>query len=311
MNTVNPIYFNALQSKNFNKSTHPFLRKQKEYFENKRVQKAVNLGKILYNNPKTPAIKVLKKFTDNVEIEYVNPNEEIDAELNYTHDKNFKAQNFKIYTSHSENKKSKGRKMQYALALAHEYTHYLQFSSKNYTEFMKKLCNNDYYYLCKITLIGFGIFDEFDDMKFSFTDKVFNFIDKITEKIYSTPLPRKKSFTKKDILKSKNLKSQEEFNKYILDKFDNIFSRTIEIILTEPEASDDNIRSFIQEISKDEEKLNKFKQDIKAFCALKAQQEKEAYSVESKLARNFLNTDRRLNIDSYTIYYSMLENAFK
>ena len=219
--------------------------------------------------------------------------------------------NIKIYANNPPKINTKWNKLAYATVFAHEFTHYMQIKSKENKEFMINLSDNNFDYLRMLMPIGDGIFDEFDGMKFRFTGKVFNFIDKISEKIYSFPLARKKSFKREDILTSGGLKNDEEFNRYISDKFNKIFSRTLSIILFEEDSADESIVDFIKENIQNKEKLLKLKKDLKIYCSAKAKYEFEAYKTESELAKRVLKTNKRLNIDSYIMYYSMLENALK
>lgn len=202
-------------------------------------------------------------------------------------------------------------KLSYAMVFAHEFTHYMQAKSKENSEFMKDLTNNNFDYLRMLMPIGDGIFDEFDGMKFRFTNRIFGVIDRITEKLYSFPLPRKKSFKKEDILKSGGIKSFGEFNRFISKEFNDIFNRTMSIILYEEGSANSRIVDFVKEKVKDREELLKFKEDLKSYCAVKAKSEWESYKAESILAKKVLKTDKKLNIDSYIAYYSMLENALK
>ena len=280
---------------------------------NPRIRLAVDLGAKLYGNPNIPPEKIIKRFANDIEVIHADSENPCpiysEGVLTYMHNKDFRISDIKLYVEKNPSK-SKKKNIERSLILAHEYTHYLQFTSLEYTNFIKKLSGGDYDYLTTLVAIGDGIYEEFDNMKFGFTDKIFNFLDIALEKMFSFPVSRKKSFKKEDILKSKNLKSDKEFNRYIQDKYNKIFDRTMEIIATEDDV-DEDIKTRIEMLSSKKGGIEKLKRDLRTYCVVKAKYEYEAYMTESLLLKKILNDNSQRNTDSYIMYYSMLEKALK
>ena len=313
INCNNAYCYHPLKQRIINKSDSVTFTGLSEYVKNNpNIKEAVNFGYELYKNPNVEPEKIIKNYTDEVEIvnfEGCRNTEEAFLDLNFS--KDFKPINIKIHTIKKPKSNLKQHKMAYALNLAHEYTHYKRVTSPKENEFIKRLAGYDFEYLTMLIPVGDRVFCDLDMEKLDFTKKIFNFVDILNEKLFKAPIPRKKSFKREDVLASQNMRTKKQFKKHIIKLFDKAFEDTISSITSHDKDIDPVIIKKTEKILSQKGGLEKLKADVKKYCMYNASNEKEAHATECMLARKILNTNHQINYDSYVIYYSMLENALR
>lgn len=203
--------------------------------------------------------------------------------------------------------KAKGRgnveRFAFAIDSAHEFTHAMQIQKGKSIEKLKELSNGDYNY-AKF-LMGFG------DTLFSFFDNqlqaqatlptFYNLQDSVNIQRYGTIIPRPTTISENSIYQGLKLNSEKEFNQQMNAVFEALFYRIFQENQSTPE--------FKNAIPKTEN-LDSIKAKVKKYCAVKAADEKEAYTTEVKAAKQHLNTNKSLNIEIRPIYYEKLERLF-
>ena len=202
--------------------------------------------------------------------------------------------------------KGRGNVERFAFACdsSHEFTHAMQIQKGKSIEQLKELANGDYNY-AKF-LMGFG------DTLFSFFDNqlqaqatlptFYNLQDSVNIQRYGTIIPRIATISENSIYQGLKLNSEKEFNEQMNAVFEALFYRIFEENQTSPE--------FRNAIPKTEN-LETIKAKVKKYCAIKAADEKEAYTTEVKAAKNLLKTNKSLNIEIRPIYYEKLEKLFR
>ena len=108
--------------------------------------------------------------------------------------------------------------------------------------------------------------------------------------------------TLSNLIASASVNSEKEFNEQMNAVFEALFYRIFEENQTSPE--------FRNAIPKTEN-LETIKAKVKKYCAIKAADEKEAYTTEVKAAKNLLKPNKSLNIEIRPIYYEKLEKLFR
>lgn len=206
----------------------------------------------------------------------------------------------------SENPKSKIEKMLRAMDIAHEYTHYLQTSSGYDGNSYKKI-TNDAIYMSIIVSLGDKIFSIFDgEFKLQALYDIFK--DSIDFRIMNI-IPKVKSVTQQDILKGADVRNKSEFKKRIEAIYNQIFRILLKELIENPERIQPEFQEKFYETLKTQNSLAKLVEDVKKYCSICAQREKQALKTESILAKQIMKTTQPLNYDANYMYHELLERA--
>ena len=92
--------------------------------------------------------------------------------------------------------------------------------------------------------------------------------------------------------------------------------------LTQLQKAEDKYKSSLEKSNKAKDKakkagkdygkaLDSLKKKIKGYIAIKAMDEREAYTTESEVAKREMRTTKTLNIDAFPMYYDILAKAFE
>ena len=208
----------------------------------------------------------------------------------------------KIYLDVDKANQNPINRLGFIMNSAHEYTHHVQAQKGDILDYLKTVSKNDHEYAKAIQGIGTLVFKPFDnEIQSQACVPVFrNPEDILALKKYGMIVPREKQVSKNDILRALGLKDEKEFKTFINKTYNDLVQSYAEGLFSDPLLSD---------WVKDKGHVNRFYSKIKKYCAMKAGEEKEAYTTESKIAKTALKTDKSLNIDIFPIYYEMLEKA--
>lgn len=217
---------------------------------------------------------------------------------------NFDVIDGKIYLDVEKANKNSVNRLCFIMNSAHEYTHALQAEKGNAANFLKLVSKDNYEYAKLIQAFAEQIFKPFDtQIQGECCAPVFkNSEDLANLKSYGMIVPREKRVSAQDLLNALGYKNEKEFKSFI----NYAFKRIAEYIIKE-NISNPQVASQLQ----GNNDLNKLISKIKKYCAVKAQEEKEAYMTESTVAKKAMKTDSSLNVDIFPIYYSLLEKAFE
>ncbi len=214
----------------------------------------------------------------------------------------FEAVENKIYLNVEDANKNPVNRLGFIMNSAHEYTHFLQSKQGEAREYLKSVSKGDHEYAKIIQGGGLFAFKPFDnDIQAKFCVPTFQCAEDIENlKKYGMIVPRERQVSKQDILHSAGFSTEKDFKNYINYTFNNIVREIVKSFINDP---------LISQNVKDKEHLDKLYAKIKKYCAIKAKDEKEAYTTESDIAKKAMKTDSSLNIDIFSIYYDMLEKA--
>lgn len=211
-----------------------------------------------------------------------------------------------------ENKNNPVLNMVCACDTAHEYTHLIQsYNSKEIEEY-KNLSNGDTEYLELIAGFGDSVFKYFDTIEqVNIVSGTFGMQDAINSQKYGKIIPRKNDVTKNSLILKSSYANEKEFRARVNQVYNYYFDLVSKQLLEMPDNQvlprlKDKYRKVLLNGG-----LDKLKQDVKKYLEISAKKEKEAYAVESQVAKTILGTTDSLNIDAFPLYYQMLENAFK
>ena len=279
------------------------------------IKKAVEFFDKLINLPKEKEIKqedlqrIVQEYTPDVTVLPMNalkenmPNADFYGAFFSSHmNPDFTMTEQKLYIDPI---KGRGNVERFAFACdsAHEFTHAMQIQKGKSIEQLKELANGDYNYAKFIMGFGDTLFSFFDNqLQAQATLPTFyNLQDSVNIQRYGTIIPRPATISENSIYQGLKLNSEKEFNEQMNAVFEALFYR----IFAENQAKPE----FLNSIPKTEN-LEQIKRKIKKYCAIKARDEKEAYTTEVKAGKKLLNTNKSLNIEIRPIYYEKLEKLF-
>lgn len=216
----------------------------------------------------------------------------------------FKATGKEIYINIPRTNNNKTQNLLFTMNTAHEFTHLKQMDDLESFNFLKMVSKNNPQYAKAIMGLGDSIFSVFDNqIQASILQPIFrNPIDILASNQYGNFVPRKANVSKQMIANLSGLNSEKDLQRFLKQNFDAIFEKImISVKETRPEILD---------MIPENESYESLQKKIKTYCAIKAKDEKEAYTTESTVAKRTLNIDGTINIDAFPMYYDMLEKAF-
>jgi len=285
------------------------------------IKQATNLGRQIYNKlsrgvDRNELAKLINQEFPNVSVKAI---EELDIEDKalyfafYTHKINsdFTPKFSELFIDF-KNSNNPTLNMIGACETAHEYTHLIQSYSLKEIEEYRALAQNDKEYLEVIAGFGDSIFKYFDTVEqVNMARGAFSTQDAMSAQIYGKLVPRKNDVTKNLLIAKSPYANEKEFRANVNKVFNDYFNLASKQLLTLP---DNQVLPRLKEKYRQvlaSNGLDKLRQDVKKYLEISAKKEKEAYAVESQVAKTILKTTDSLNIDSFPLYYQMLENAFK
>lgn len=191
----------------------------------------------------------------------------------------------------------------FAMNCAHEFTHLEQEDTNYSVNQLKAMSKGNIEYAKAIMGISDAVFSVFDTKIQAQTlvpilKKDLN--ADVTRK-YGSIIPFEAPVNRNMLPIANGLKNEKEMQKLLRIGFEQIFEDVmVSISQNQPEIFD--------MIPSNEEYKDLMKK-VRSYCALKASDEKEAYTTESEVARKSLKTNKTLNIDVFPIYYDILEKA--
>ena len=252
---------------------------------------------------------VINQYSDDIEVlpiselAKINPNAHNYQAFQTSHlSEDFKFDDKKIYINTDLAKKDEMNMLGVAMNTAHEFTHIKQTEDPKCAEFIKLLSKGNYDEAVVIMGVGDAVFSIFDNQIQAYTvlPTFQNAEDMINFQQNGMITPHEKNVNKNKMLNDAGYKDEKEFKQ----KMNEYYKVAFENVLTAA-ASDPSMAPYLEKVN-----VNKLYTKIKAYCALKANGEKEAYTTESELAKKYFDTENGLNIDVFPIYYGMLEKSF-
>lgn len=198
-----------------------------------------------------------------------------------------------------------------AMEIAHEYTHFAQDDAGLEAKIIGSM-SDDPRYTNTIAYMSNELFKYFDsELQVAVVSPVFNnYQDLAAMEKYQKVIPSKRNISDEDLIKASPLRNKEDFNLFVNKKFDkeyNSFKQSLEGV-TAPFAV--MMRDVIAE-EESKGQIETFKNNLKKAMEIQAHNEKEAYTTEANVARDYMRTRKSLNLDAFPVYYSMLETALK
>lgn len=185
----------------------------------------------------------------------------------------------------------------------HEFTHMEQLDTNNAFNQLKIMSKGDIDYAKAIMGISDAVFSVFDTRIQAQTVSpiIQRCLDAEAFRKYGNITPVEAQINRQMLPIANGLKNEKEMQKLLRIGFEQIFEDVmVSISQNQPEIFD--------MIPSNEEYKDLMKK-VRSYCALKASDEKEAYTTESEVARKSLKTNKTLNIDVFPIYYDILEKA--
>lgn len=287
------------------------------------VKEAMELGMSIYENEikKTKDTKqIINTKAPDVEVlpreklaEIMKP-EEVQNYAAYFEEclgRNFTSYGYRMFID-DKSSKDKNTALFKAMEISHEYTHYLQAKQGRDVKFLKGI-SDEWEYFGSLMALSSIVFQKFDKELQAYTMyPVFdNAQDGESIAKYNRFLPYKRKITKEDILNMNKYSSEETFQKKVNKIFDVEFKKMINEIPKIPSKSMDPIIKAVVAQMVNEGREEELKEDLRKYCALNAQKEKEAYMTESAVAKEIIKTRKPINLDAFVLYYDMLQNAFE
>ena len=198
-----------------------------------------------------------------------------------------------------------------AMEIAHEYTHFAQDDDGLECKIIGGM-SDDPRYTNTVAYMSNEIFKYFDgQLQAGMVMPVFNnFQDREAYNKYQRIIPSKQSISQEDLIKTSPLKSKEEFNLFVNKKFDSEYDAFKQSIKDSSEPFAIMMRDVIEE-EESKGQVETFKNNLKKAMVIQAHNEKEAYTTEANVARDYMKTRKSLNLDAFPAYYEMLETALK
>ena len=254
--------------------------------------------------------EITSKYIDDVTIYPISklgeiiPNPDDYSAFAYAHmNQDCKADSKKMYVNIPNGNPDNIKKALFAMDSAHEFAHIEQYEAQEAFEMLKLLAKGDYKYACAIMVFANSAFNYLDTqvqaqivapiMKQRVSKKE---LDK-----YNHILPKEMNITSQMLPKAVGLKQEDELKQQLRNVFNNYFQQ----ILFSVSKNNPEIMEMIPE---DETYENLFEK-VKTCCIKKAMEEKEAYLVESEVAKKIMKTHKSLNIDTFPMYYGLLAEA--
>lgn len=186
---------------------------------------------------------------------------------------------------------------------SHEFTHVSQMDNGKAFEYLKTVTKGNYDNAKAIMALGDTVFKIFDNQiqAYAVLPAFSTPVDMYNVQKYKMTMPRKAHVSKDIIPQGLGLRSEKEFKSAMSILFSKQFNTVLQAML-----ENDEVARMIPDLNN----VNRLYSKVKTYCAIKAQEEKEAYTTESMAAKKALNTQDELNIDIYPIYYDMLAGAF-
>ncbi len=197
------------------------------------------------------------------------------------------------------------------MEIAHEYTHFLQDNECSEIELLSQMSDNPLYTypLCYMSNMMFKYYD--NELQANTVLHVFNnYHDKKAFEKYNRIVPSKRNITKEDLIAGSPLKTEENFNNVVNEKFDSEFNKIKQQLITHPQSKEEEYCGKFFSFMDEQGKTDELKQNIRKLISLAAKKEVEAYTTEANLARDFLKTRKTINLDAFPIYYSLIAEAF-
>ena len=199
-----------------------------------------------------------------------------------------------------------------ACEVAHEYTHLIQSYTPKAIREYEAISKGDVEYLEVVSGLGDSIFKYYDTTEQANMIKgVFTMQDVANLQMHGKLVPRKYDITKNSLISKSPYENEKEFRSSVNSAFDYCFDVISNELLHLPENQVlPRLKEKYREILLSG-KLDELRKDVKKYIEISARNEKEAYATECQVAKSTLNTTDSLNIDSFALYYQMLENALK
>ncbi len=192
----------------------------------------------------------------------------------------------------------------FSMNCAHEFTHIKQLDTNNSFNQLKIMSKGDIDYAKAIMGISDLVFSVFDTRIQAQTVApiIQGCLDVKAFQKYSNIIPVEAPVNRQMLPIANGLKSEKDMQTLLRAGFNQIFENAmISIKKNQPEIFD---------MIPDNEHYENLMRKVRSYCALRAADEKEAYTTESEVARKILKTNKTLNIDVFPIYYDILEKAF-
>ena len=255
----------------------------------KNVQEATDLGLKIYDsirggNSRKDIVPIIQHEFPNLKIfptthlkklipDYENYSAFYHAKLT----SDFEITNQQIFIDLDNNTNNAAQNLIFAKNCAHELTHVKQQrpNSKDIIT-LKQISNGDGNYAGTIIAIGDLLFKNYDNqIQANNSLFAFDYIDTINVAKYGEILPRQKNITKKQFLNANDYSTAQDFNKMINKQYYNDFIVILNTIINNPQMADPTIQKEMTKILSSKENINKFYQDLRTYCALNAEKEKE------------------------------------
>lgn len=180
-------------------------------------------------------------------------------------------------------------KMLLAMKSGFELTRLYQKSDSTHKEELTKLFNGDKSYENFIKDLSTPFFNTLENRyQTSIIEKTMNVLDRANYFKYGTTVPRALEVDEETIFKAIGVKDKKEFEDKINIEF---------------------LEKFKENCPAIDEYGIKIYKDLRKYCAIVARDKAEAYTTESKIAKEILGTDKTLNIDILPIYYTMVADT--
>ena len=188
-------------------------------------------------------------------------------------------------------KSDKTDKLLLAMKTGYEYT---QLGQNFYPEHKKSIDNifqGDKRYEKAVNEFSKILLQPFENRyKSVIIENTMNITDRANFFKYGAVVPRPLDTNKEAIYKAFNVKNKQEFEDKVNSEF---------------------VQSFKETCPRNYEYGLKLYKDLRKYCAIVARDKAEAYTTESKIAKEILKTDKELNIDILPVYYTMLADTLE
>lgn len=195
-------------------------------------------------------------------------------------------------------------KMLSAMRNAHETIAFMRSENPEVIQVMDEISNGDEKYAQIVMGISEMLFKPFDNrLQNNMLAPMLSCIDTANAHKYGKIVPRELNVDKNTVLSGLKVKNQKEFEEMVNTTFTQSFNTMIKSgILT-----DMNLLKYLPKNKQGVE----FYKDLRKYCALTARNEAKCYLAECNVAKNFMDTEKSLNIDIFPIYYGMLAGCLE
>lgn len=217
----------------------------------------------------------------------------------------FKPYEKSIYINLPKQNSDKTEIMLFAMNTAHEFTHAKQIDTNKSFDFLKTISKGNPEYGKALACIGDAAFAAFDNQiqAHVVSSTIRRYINPTEFLKYGCITPSEAPITRQMLPLGMGVRSEKEMQQELRNIYDGMFTGLIQAIAQQ--------RPEIIEAVPDNEDLDSLKKKIKGYIAIKAMDEREAYTTESEVAKREMKTTKTLNIDAFPMYYDILAKAFE